>query len=240
MRQPSLNAHMIGQLLANTYPSYQATSQADLNLGFGFLFYGFVRLMRPARVLVIGSKAGFSVLSFALGLKDNPGAGIKNVFCYDTELEYPGTKGRAFFIDPSFCAERNDLGHWYGTGFWDDEDNVRKHWDAFELAEFVTHHKMTSAQFLMHPDCRDFDLMYIDGDHSREGILHDFMEYYPRLSENAIVLAHDVDPRLKETDPATGGYEAICELDKTKYEVCRLPIFPGLAIARRLKAGGEP
>jgi predicted O-methyltransferase YrrM len=238
MPQPSLNAEMIERLLATTYPSYQATSQRDLNLGFGFLFYGFVRLIRPARILVIGSKAGFSVLSFALGLKDNPGAGIKNVFCYDTELEYPGRLGQVFFVDPSFCAERNDPGHWYGTGFWDDEDRVRKHWEAFGLAEFVTHYKMTSSEFLKSPDCRDFDLMYIDGDHSRDGILHDFMEYHPRLSENAIVLAHDVDPRLKDMDPATGGYEALSQLDATKYEVCRLPIFPGLAIARRLTSNG--
>ena len=235
MSTPSLSAEMISRLLAETYPSYQATSLTDLNLGFGFLFYGLTRLLRPERILVIGSKAGFSVVLFALGLKDNLGAGIKNVLCYDTEIEEVQKPRKVFFVDPSFCADRNDSCHWYGIGFWDDEDRVRKHWDAFGVADFVSHHKMTSAEFLKHPDCRNFDLVYIDGDHSREGILHDFNEYHPLLGENAIVLAHDVDPRLKEMDQGTGGYEALCQLDPTKYEVCRLPIFPGLAIARRLQ-----
>jgi predicted O-methyltransferase YrrM len=234
MIKASLSAAMISELLANTYPSYQATSPVDLNLGFGFLFYGFARLLRAERVLVIGSKAGFSVLLFALGLKDNSGTAIKNVLCYDTELQHMGRPGRVFFVDPSFSADRSDSGHWYGIGFWDDEDRVRKHWEAFGVSDFVTHYKMTSAAFLTHPDCRDFDLVYIDGDHSREGVLHDFIQYHPKLCENAIVLAHDVDPRLKEMDQETGGYQALSELDRTKYEVCRLAVFPGLAIARRI------
>jgi predicted O-methyltransferase YrrM len=235
--RPSLSAEMISQLLADTYPSYQATSPVDLNLGFGFLFYGFARLLRAERILVIGSKAGFSVLLFALGLKDNSGTGIKNVLCYDTELKDFGGPRQVFFVDPSFSADRNDPGHWYGIGFWDDEDRVRKHWEHFGVADFVSHYKMTSAQFLTHPDCRGFDLAYIDGDHSCEGILHDFIQYHPRLCDNAIVLAHDVDPRLKRMDQDTGGYRALSELDREKYEVCRLPVFPGLAIARRIASG---
>jgi predicted O-methyltransferase YrrM len=228
---------MIGRLLVHTYPSYQATSPADMNLGFGFLFYGFARLLRPERVLVIGSKAGFSVVLFALGLMDNIGAGITQVFCYDTELKRAGQPGNVFFVDPSFSADRNEPGHWHGIGFWDDEERVRKHWETFGVGDFVSHYKMTSAEFLNHPQCRDFDLVYIDGDHSREGVLHDFLEYHSKLSENAIVLAHDVDPRLKEMDRETGGYEALSLLDRTKYEVCRVPVFPGLAIARRLTSG---
>lgn len=230
----SLNNDTIEKLFSETMPSFQAISQRDSNIGFGFLYYGFTRALRPKNICVIGSKAGFSAISFALGLKDNAGSRIKNVSCWDTELIEEATAGKVFFVDPSYSSERNDENHWYGIGFWDDTEKTKEHWKKFGVENFITHYKMTSADFLENPDCpSDIDLLYIDGDHSFEGITHDFTKYYDRLSKDAIILAHDVDPNLKEEDPATGGYEALEKLDKNKFEVFRLPVFPGLAIVRK-------
>ena len=39
----------------------------DLNLGLGWLYYGFARLVRPARAVVIGSWRGFVPLVIAKG-----------------------------------------------------------------------------------------------------------------------------------------------------------------------------
>ncbi len=228
--EPSLN----DKFLNETLPSFQAISPEDNNLGFGHLYYGFTRVLRPKNVCVIGSKAGFSVIMFAQGLKDNCGVKIKNISCWDTELEEKGTKGKVFFIDPSYSSERNDPNHWYGIGFWDDEKKTREHWEKFGLGQYIQHYKMTSADFLKYKDCPEkIDLLYIDGDHSREGITHDFNAYYNKMSSNGIILAHDVDPALKEADPETGGYEALCSLDPKKFEVFRLPVYPGLAIVRK-------
>jgi hypothetical protein len=230
----SLNNETISKLLSETLPSFQAISKSDLNIGFGFLYYGFTRILRPKNICVIGSKAGFSVISFALGLKDNAGSRVNKVGCWDTELSEEGVSGKVYFVDPSYSSERNDKNHWYGIGFWDDSKKVKKHWQKFGVGNLVTHFKMTSVEFLKNPACpRDIDLLYIDGDHSFEGITHDFTKYYDYLSKDAVILAHDVDPKLKEEDPATGGYKAITELDKNKFEVFRLPVFPGLAIVRK-------
>ncbi len=230
----SLNNKTIENLFAETLPSFQAISQRDSNIGFGFLYYGFTRAIRPKNICIIGSKAGFSVISFALGLKDNAGSRIKNVTCWDTELSEEGILGKVFFVDPSYSSERNDENHWYGIGFWDDEQKIKEHWKKFGVENIVQHFKMTSAEFLGSPECpHDIDILYIDGDHSFDGITHDFTRFYGRLSKDAIIIAHDVDSKLKEEDPATGGYEALTQLDSIKFEVFRLPIFPGLAIVRK-------
>ncbi len=229
-----LDETMIKKLLSETSPSFQVVSLRDLNIGFGFLFYGFTRAIRPKNICVIGSKAGFSTITFALGLKDNIGSRIAKVDCWDTKLLEPNAHGRVFFVDPSYSSERNDKNHWYGIGFWDDKEKTKNHWEKFGVEDYITHFKMTSVEFLRSPDCpNDIDLLYIDGDHSFEGITHDFTQFYDHLSQNAIILAHDVDPKLKKDYPETGGYEALEKLDPNKFEVFRLPIYPGLAIVRK-------
>jgi predicted O-methyltransferase YrrM len=229
-----LGPRLSHQLLNETLPSFQAISPEDENLGLGHLYYGFTRTLRPKNVCVIGSKAGFSVVMFAQGLKDNCGARIKEVTCWDTELEEKDVKGKVFFVDPSYSSERNDPNNWYGIGFWDNEEKTKEHWKKFGLEDYITHYKMTSAQFLEHEECPDsIDLLFIDGDHSFEGISHDFNAFYNRLSPNAVIMAHDVDPALKEIDPETGGFEALNSLDPSKFESFRLPVFPGLAIVRK-------
>ena len=231
----SLNSETIEKMLSETLPSFQAISPRDENLGFGFIYYGLTRAIRPTNICVIGSKAGFSVISFALGIRDNAGSGVQKVTCWDTELREEGKKGKVYFVDPSYSSERGDPDHWYGIGFWDDEVKTKEHWRKFGVEELVQHYKLTSSEFLKHPDCpRGIDLLYIDGNHSFEGITHDFAAYHEYLSESAVILAHDVDPALKQMDPESGGYEALSKLDSEKFEVFRLPIFPGLAVVRRI------
>ena len=231
----SLDEKIIKKILRTTLPSYQAVSSQDNNLGFGFLFYGFTRVLRPEKIVVIGSKAGFSVVNFALGLKDNEGTIIEEVDCYDTKLKVAKKSPMVYFIDPSFSAEKGDANHWYGIGFWDDEKKVEQHWKKFGVENHVRHYQMTSQEFLLSTACpHDVDLLYIDGDHSYEGITHDFNEFHKILKKDAMILAHDVDPELKITDPGTGGFDALNDLDRNKFEVFRLPIFPGLAIVRKI------
>lgn len=230
----SLNEELITKILKNTIPSFQATSESNLNLGFGYIYYGFMRSLRPQKVVVIGSKAGFSVVNFALGVKDNENTMVDEIECYNVKLKEGNNDAKVYFVDPSFSIERNDPNNWYGIGFWDDKDKVSEHWKKFGVENFVEHYKMTSQDFLKSPDCPEqIDFLYIDGDHSYDGITHDFNEYHKILKKDGIIMAHDVDPNLKDVDPETGGYQAISDLDPAKFEVFRLPIFPGLAIVRK-------
>lgn len=220
------------RLLAETLPSYQATSVEDFNLGFGYIFYAVARAMRPESVVVIGSKAGFSPLCFALGMAANAGVGIHKAECYHTILRGPQS-GRLWFVDPSYAADRGDKDHWYGIGTWDDPGRTASLWESFGVGHVVQHYKMKSDDFLRRSDCpKNIDIVYIDGDHSYSGVVHDITQYAPRLSPQGIIIAHDVDPRLKDEFPDVGGYEAIESLPKTQYEVFRLPVYPGLAFIR--------
>lgn len=243
----SLDLEFIDKVLDQTIPSFQLTCKKTRNLGFGELFYGFTRAMRPRRVVVIGSKAGFAPIMFAKALKDNAGYGIADVECEATHLNHPGAKPILHFIDPSYSLHRQDGSHWYGLGVWDDEEKVRGLWKEFGLEDIVTHFKLTSAEYLEQVNSDDgIDILYVDGDHSYEGVTHDFIKFHSKLNDNALVLAHDVDPDFNklitphlvgdDLEPG-GGYKAYCDLPDHMYEKIRLAVFPGLAILRKKPSG---
>jgi predicted O-methyltransferase YrrM len=67
----SLDAGTLSEILTHAKPLGHREEASTLNLGFGFVYYGLVRALRPQHVVVIGSGYGFSVVCLALGLKDN-------------------------------------------------------------------------------------------------------------------------------------------------------------------------
>ena len=232
----ALSGRMISDILAGTLPSYQATSTADGNLGYGFLFYALARLLRPKNVVVVGSKAGFSVVCFAIGLKENQGALIERVGCYETSISAPNAEVKVHLVDPSFSHDREGADAWYGIGFWDDPAKVDAHWRKYGVEDYVRHHKMTSIAFCESGLCPDdLDLLYIDGDHSYSGIKGDFSRFHAHLKRDALILAHDVDPTLSHEFPEAGGYQALSDLDPDLYEVFRFPVYPGMALVRTKK-----
>ena len=50
-------------------------------------------------------------------------------------------------------------------------------------------------------DGRSIDLLFIDGDHSYEGVKGDFERYAPMVSPGGAVLFHDIQPQTSR-DPA--------------------------------------
>lgn len=236
----SLDPAIAHALLNQTLPAFQLASPSTLNLGFGFVFYGIARAVRPQNVVVVGSKAGFAPICFALGLKDNEGYGIGAVECYDTTLAAPRERPRLHFVDPSYSVHRGDPNHHYGEGMWDDPEIVERRWRRFGVESIVTHFKMTSADYLQHGSRHTrIDLLYVDGDHSYDGIMHDLLAFRGSLWEQSLVLAHDVHPGLEDAD----GYRVLCDLPPGTYEYVRIPILPGLAIMRPLRpqdTGGRP
>ncbi|MGR8981644.1 MAG: class I SAM-dependent methyltransferase, partial [Gammaproteobacteria bacterium] len=70
----------------------------DLNLGMGWLYYSFARLIKPKIIVVIGSLRGYAPIIFAKALQDN------------------NQGGKVLFIDPSLADD-----------FWKNPDKVTKH-----------------------------------------------------------------------------------------------------------------
>lgn len=140
-------------------------------LGLGLVHYAFVRNTKPRKVLCIGSKQGFIPAILALACKDN---GF----------------GTVDFIDAGF-DESDPKKHWGGTGYWrksDAFDNFRK----IGIFDYIKPYIMTTDEFAKIYSKRRYQYIYIDGDHSYEGVKKDYKHFWPKLTKGGFLTLHDV------------------------------------------------
>lgn len=220
----SLDPEMLSQVLRHARPLGHHEDPERLNLGFGFLYYGLARALRPRHVVVIGSGFGFSVACLALGVKDNG-------------------EGRVTFVDPSYSVLKDGpfrtIG---GTSQWDDPAKVRAHFSRFGVAEWVTHHRMTSAEFFDRYDERGLpgiDLAFIDGNHSFTDVRHDFVAMTRHTRRNSYILLHDTHLYLREFIRHAGvkRWLNLVSRDRESFEVVDFPFASGVGLVRVLRDG---
>jgi hypothetical protein len=176
------------------------------NLGFGELYYALVRLLRPQRVVEIGSLHGFSAMCLAVGLRDN-GAGY------------------LWSIDP---------GLWDAT--WHTPDHIDRLRDQFHVEDYWEHLTLRSDQALDRiPDLeRGFDLVLIDGDHTKQGARFDLEHYGVRA---AWILLHDSHNPDVGNGPGDQVADALTVFRSTHghaYEELTFPQYATLTLLRRL------
>jgi hypothetical protein len=215
----SLNTVVLQDILAYAKPLGHNEKPTNLNLGFGFLYYGLVRALRPKHVLVIGSGFGFSVVCLALGLKDNG-------------------KGKLTFVDPSFSVLKDGpfktIG---GTGYWNDAEKVHQHFQRFGLQQLITHYKLTSEQFFQ--DYTQFnlpvlDVAFIDGSHGYDDVKFDFINVLQHAHKNSYILLHDTNIYIREMVRHAGvkRWLKIVKKEKQAFEIIDFPFSSGLALVR--------
>jgi predicted O-methyltransferase YrrM len=220
----SLDAGRVEEILRHAQPLGHHEDAETLNLGFGFLYYGLARALRPRHVVIIGSGFGFSVVCLALGAKDN---GF----------------GDASFVDPSYSVLRHGpLQTVGGTSQWDDPERVRQHFARFGVEDRVTHYRMTSAEFFSGYDERQLpgiDLAFIDGNHSFDDVRHDFIEVCRRAHRNTYILLHDTNLHVREMIRHAGvkRWLKVVKRDSECFEVVDFPFSSGLALVRLLRDG---
>jgi len=185
------------------------------NLGYGFIHYGLIRLIRAKRVLVIGSKYGYIPAICAMACKDNK-------------------TGVVDFVDASYDYTKwpQDKNHWGGVGFWNKVD-VDKHFGKMGLNKYIKFYLMTSKNFARTTENRKWDYIYIDGDHSYAGVKNDFNLFYPRLKNGGYLLLHDIYTKnLGELDY---GVNIFWEEIKTggKYQTMEFSGKIGLGMIRK-------
>ncbi len=179
----SLSVNLLQDILKVAKPFGHNEKTRELNLGFGFIYYGIVRAVRPEHVLVIGSGYGFSVVCLALGLKDNG-------------------RGRLSFVDPAYSLLKNGpLMTVGGRGVWTDESHVKTHFERFGVENLVTHYKMRSDEFF--PSFQDLklppiNLAFIDGSHAYKDVKYDFIKVLERSPKNTYIFLHDTNIYLRE------------------------------------------
>ena len=151
----------------------------DQNLGMGWLYYAFGRMIRPRTAVVIGSWRGFVPLMIGKALQDN--------------LE----QGEVIFIDPSLA-----------DGFWTDAERVKAYFLGLGVGN-IRHYLMTTQEFVTTSDYRalgKIGLVFIDSLHTEQQAQFDYEAFSPRLEPRGVVMLHD--SMIVRPDKVYGGEKA--------------------------------
>ena len=219
MESFSLNSSLLKDILQYARPLGHHENQRNLNIGFGFLYYGLLRAIRPEHALVIGSGYGFSVVCLALGLKDN-------------------CSGKLTFVDPSYSLIKDGpfktIG---GQNKWDQPEKVFEHFRHFGVAETITHYKLTSKQFFdsYHDNgLPPIDVGFIDGNHSYKSVSYDFMRILEHSHKNSYIFLHDTNIYFRKFIHHSGVKRCLKTFIKERdfFEVINFPFSSGVALVR--------
>jgi hypothetical protein len=218
----SLDPALIRDIFDHARPLGHHESPADLNLGFGFMYYALVRTLRPRHVLVIGSGFGFSVVCLATAIKDN---GV----------------GRLSFVDPSYSVLTDGpfktVG---GTAHWDAPEKVSKHFARFGVENLVTHYRLRSDEFFAgYADLAlpAIDLAFIDGSHAYDNVRQDFLSCVKHAHRNSYLLLHDTNIYVREFVRHAGvkRWLKVVKREKELFDFVDFPFSSGVAIVRVLE-----
>ena len=140
----------------------------DFQSGLGdsaWLLYGLARSIKPRVCVEIGSARGKSACAVGLALRRNGG-------------------GKLYAIDPHSPTDWND------TSSVDSFAIINEHLKKCGAENFVEVVRKTSGEAAKGWD-KKIDLIFIDGDHSYEGVKADWELFLPHLNEFGVVVFHD-------------------------------------------------
>lgn len=197
-----------GENLSNTYTidllmdTFKAQSCGEYShranisksdLGYGWIHYSLIRMLKPRKILCIGSRHGFLPAILAQACKDNK-------------------KGCVDFVDAGYG--KDDPNNWTGVGYWKTKEgkNIFK---KFNLNEWINLHIMTTKEFAK-KNRSIFGYVYIDGDHSYAGVQYDYQTFWPRLKKNGFMAFHDINVVHKKSEGVYGVYKLWKEISNNK------------------------
>ncbi len=185
------------------------------DFGYGWIHYSLIRVLKPERILVIGSRYGYIPAICALACRDNQ-------------------KGRVDFVEAGFDYRQpgNQAQAWGGVGFWK-KKNVKKHFAKFGLDKYLIFYLMTSEEFYQKHSKRSWAHIHIDGDHSYKGVKADFERFWPRLEKGGFVALHDI--YIKKQGGLTYGVRRLWQELKAqkRYNMIEFPGDCGLGMIQK-------
>jgi len=184
------------------------------NLGYGWIHYGLIRVIRAKNVLCIGSRYGYIPAVCAMACKDNQ-------------------FGQVDFVDAGFDMDdfEGPGDHWGGVGFWK-KCNAKKYFEKFGLEKNIDLKVMKSVEYEKLNKGKKYGYIHIDGDHSYEGVKSDFEMFWPKLEKGGFLAIHDIGSPDKDGN-VYGTRQFWKEVSK-KYKVAIEFIEdPGLGILQK-------
>jgi|SRR5271166_871210 len=180
-----------------------------------WLLYGLARSLRPEVCVEIGSARGKSACFLGQALNENG-------------------KGKLYAIDPHTKNAWSEISV-------DTFEVMRKNLESFGLMHRVEIVRKTAEQAALNWNLT-IDLLFIDGDHSYEGVKKDWELFTPHLSQFGVVIFHDtaweIDPeyRLSMRDDM-GVPRFVEDLRLAGHPVITLPRDFGVSIVQTRPGG---
>ena len=167
----------------NPVPFRWSHGATDLDAGDGLLIYSLVQLMRSKNCVCIGSGGGYipRIMTQArIDLHKN------RIFTGNPDYNW-GDIGATYVIDPcnGIGGQSNieDESGFYRSNFYPrfiKETSEKAYYDFFVIQDIK------------------IDFLFIDGDHSYEGVKKDFDLYQKIMGEFGIIAIHDTDPNFSK------------------------------------------
>jgi hypothetical protein len=181
--QEYIKTHLTNNL-TSPVPYRWTHGATDLHLGDGLLVYSIIQHMRAKNCVCIGSGGGFIPRIMTQARYDLHQQGI-----FEGNSDYNwGDIGATYVVDA--CN---------GIGGPNDLENEESFYRKSFHPRFI---KSTSERayydFFVIQDIK-IDVLFIDGDHSYEGVKLDFELYSKIMSPKGIILIHDTDSEYEES-----------------------------------------
>ena len=154
------------------------------HMGDGLLVYSIIQHMRAKVCVCIGSGGGFIPRIMTQARMD---LWEQQIFEGNNDKNW-GDIGTTYVVDA--C---NGVG---GKSDIEDESSLFR--SAFHPRFIKETSEKAYYDFFVKQDIK-IDVLFIDGDHSYEGVKSDFELYSTILSENGIIMIHDTDEKYEET-----------------------------------------
>ena len=156
----------------------------DLHMGDGIVVYSLIQHMRAKNCVCIGSGGGFIPRIMTQARID---LYSQKIFDGDSDYNW-GDIGVTYIVDA--C---NGIG---GPNKLENEDSFFR--SNFRPRFIKSTSEEAYYDFFVRQDIK-IDVLFIDGDHSYEGVKKDFDLYSNILSDNGLIIIHDTDGKYEES-----------------------------------------